>query len=431
MTAAQETTGTEVSDAMCAPVLEAVWTTASDACLAKPAGYICNGGRPPLVEPSGAVSSALSAVGALVEAQQVDMLQTSPFSIENNSTGVAWLRLGEPIAMTALLVGYVAVMDVTPPDFPPWQSMVVVTGSDQSACPNAPQNAFVMQTTVGQSTNVVINGASVALNGTLMVQTRGSETLFLGLSGSARILARGQEREILLGEQVSVPHNAGDYFSPAGAPSIPDFMDNRLVQNLPVALLDRPLLLPQPGYVTTAGLVNVRAEPSTQGALLGQLERGEVLSVLGANPAGDWYHVRLDTGETGWMYADLLVRNVGEIRNVYVATPQPPQRYGVNGTLGRVQAPAGINVRNAPDVSFPQAFTLPDGAEVTLLARSPYSPWVKIQHGDSVGWVALIALNTQVVIEALPIDYDVPPPPAPTRIPGSFGNAFPDPRGGG
>ena len=44
-----------------------------------------------------------------------------------------------------------------------------------------------------------------------------------------------------------------------------------------------------------------------------------------------------------------------------------------------------------------------------------------------VGWLALITLQTQAVIEALPIDYDVPPPPQPTRVPGSFGNAFPDP----
>ena len=51
----------------------------------------------------------------------------------------------------------------------------------------------------------------------------------------------------------------------------------------------------------------------------------------------------------------------------------------------------------------------------------------------AVGWVPLISLDTRSIIEALPIDFDVPPPPAtptPTRVPGSFGNAFPDPQGG-
>ncbi|HEX2905922.1 MAG TPA: hypothetical protein VHO69_03630 [Phototrophicaceae bacterium] len=47
-----------------------------------------------------------------------------------------------------------------------------------------------------------------------------------------------------------------------------------------------------------------------------------------------------------------------------------------------------------------------------------------------IGWLSLVALETQAIIESLPIDYDVPTPPPPTRVPGSFGNAFPDPNKG-
>jgi hypothetical protein len=46
-----------------------------------------------------------------------------------------------------------------------------------------------------------------------------------------------------------------------------------------------------------------------------------------------------------------------------------------------------------------------------------------------VGWLALISLQTEAVVDALPIDYNVPPPPAPTRVPGTYDNAFPDPNG--
>ncbi|MBZ0291061.1 MAG: SH3 domain-containing protein [Anaerolineae bacterium] len=421
----------EVSDATCSPILEQVWTTASDACVAGPTGYICNGGRAPLVQPDGPVRSALSSIGALVEAQEVDLLQTAPLSLESSNGGVAWLRLSDPLALTGLLVGHVAVMDVSPPDFPPWQSMVVVTGSSAPVCGIAPHNVFIAQTPIDQSTNFVVNGVSIILNGTLMVETQDSATLFLTLSGSARVLSKGQEQQMPLGEQVTVAYNSGDYFTPIGPPSVPELMDTSLIQNVPVALLDVPVLLPQPGYVSTRGLVNVRAEPSVSGALLGQVPAGEVLSVLGRNPSGDWYHVRLNTGETGWMFADLLVQNVGDIQAVYEATPQMPQRYGLMGQLARVIAPAGINVRRAPDVSFALAYNLTAGAEVTLLARSPYSPWVKIQSEAGIGWAALITLDTEAIINALPIDYDVPPPPVPTQVPGSFGNAFPDPRGGG
>ena len=100
---------------------------------------------------------------------------------------------------------------------------------------------------------------------------------------------------------------------------------------------------------------------------------------------------------------------------------------GELGLKARVLAPVGVNLRNAPDVSFEKLTALPFGTEVDLLARSPYSPWVKVDVDGVIGWLALITLETQVVFEALPMDFDVPPPPPPTRVPGSFGSAFPDP----
>jgi hypothetical protein len=127
------------------------------------------------------------------------------------------------------------------------------------------------------------------------------------------------------------------------------------------------------------------------------------------------------------MLAELLSQNVGTIATVYDATPLPPQRYGELGTRGRVLAPAGVNLRLGPDVTFPALTLLNDGTLVSLLARSPYSPWVKVDASGSVGWLALITIETQAYIDALPIDFSAPAIPTPTQIPGSFGNAFPDP----
>jgi hypothetical protein len=131
------------------------------------------------------------------------------------------------------------------------------------------------------------------------------------------------------------------------------------------------------------------------------------------------------------MYAQLLLQSVGAIQAIYEATPLPPQRYGDLGKFATIFAPAGVNLRQAPDVTFPLVMSIPDRATVTLLARSPYSPWVKVDYNGVVGWLALVTIQTQAVIEALPIDYNVPPPPEPTQVPGSFGNAFPDPNKGG
>ncbi len=430
---AAQTDGVEVMDAACSPALDTIWTTASNACVGGPVGFVCNGGSAPQAEPAGPVSNSLATVGALVEVAAVEAIHTPPLTTESSSGGMAWLRLADP-PFTGLLVGEVKLRNVTPPDFPAWQSMVVETTSVASSCGVAPRNALVVQTPLNPETSlletssIVINGASLVFSGTILIQTHEAETVFVNLGGRSSVLARGQERPLLTGEQLSVPYAPGDFSVPAGPPTAARPLDTALADNLPVGLLDRPLHLPQPGYVSTAGQVNLRSEPNATAGLIMQVPAGEVMSVLGRNPAGDWYHVRLDNGLTGWMFADLLMQNTGTIQATYEATPLPPQRYGALGTTAVVVAPAGLNVRQAPDIQFGILVTLPVDTQVSLLARSPYSPWVKVQSGDIVGWAALIALETRAVIDALPIDYDVPPPPPPTRIPGSFGNAFPDPR---
>lgn len=414
-------------DAQCAPAVDAIWTAASDACIKETVGYICNGGAPPQVEPSGPVSNALNPIGALVDVSVVTSLHSLPIAVENSNGGVIWLRPKEPIRFTGLIVGDTTVTNNTGADYPPWQSVVVQTSEQLPSCSAAPRSAYVVQTPFGTPTNIAINGVSVGLNGTLMVLTAGNQTIFAGLSGQTSLYSGGQDQLLRPGQQSTVSYNPADFSTPLSAPNSPALLDETLVQNFPVALLDRPITLPQPGYVTTDGAVNLRVAPNTDAGVIVQVPPGQILSVLGRDETSQWYHVRLDSGETGWMFAQLLIQNVGNIQAVYSATPLPPQRYGELGRAGKVVAPAGVNLRQAPDISFALITTVPNDAIVTLLARSPYSPWVKVNFNNTVGWVALIALETNAVIDALPIDYNVPPQPAPTRVPGSFGNAFPDP----
>ncbi|MCA0453824.1 MAG: SH3 domain-containing protein [Chloroflexi bacterium] len=411
----------------CAPAVDAIWTAASDACIKETVGYICNGGAPPQVEPVGPVSHALNPIGALVDVSVVTSLRTSPIAVENSNGGLIWLRPAAPIRYTGLMVGDVNLVNNTFVDYPAWQSVVVQTSEQLPSCGIAPRSAYVVQTPFGQPTNIAINGVSVGLNGTLMVQTSGTQTIFAALSGQTSLYSGGQEQVMRPGQQSAVSYNAPDFATPISSPSFPALLDETMVQNFPVALLDRPITLPQPGYVTTDGAVNLRVAPNTDAGVIIQVPAGQVLSVLGRDETSQWYHVRLDSGETGWMFAQLLIQNVGNIQAVYSATPLPPQRYGTLGRAGKVIAPAGVNLRQAPDIAFALITTVPNDAIVTLLARSPYSPWVKVDFNSIVGWVALVALETNAVIEALPIDYNVPPLPEPTRVPGSFGNAFPDP----
>lgn len=424
LTAAQD-------DAQCAASVQALWASASSACIGGPEGYICNGGSAPGVLPEGAISNTLAALGALVELSVVDALRTPGINTATNQGGVAWLRLPAPLSATMLMIGDVSIQNVTPDNFAEWTSSVVVTGAETPTCGTAPLSTLILQNTrVGQPSPLVINGASLRLDGTVLVRTTDSRTVFVALSGQSSVTALGSAQPLLTGQQVSVPYNGTDFTRPVDLASAPVAYDPAFVQNIPVALFPRPLVLPQPGFVRTAGDVNLRSGPSQYEGLITTMPAGEVMSVLGTNTAGDWYHIQLDSGETGWVLASLVQGTVTSISAVYEATPMLPQRVGELGTSGRVAAPAGLNLRQGPDGAFPVVASVSDGQLVQILARSPYSQWVKVDANGTIGWVALMTLDTQTYYEALPVDYTVGPPPPPTRVPGSFGNAFPDPQNG-
>jgi uncharacterized protein YraI len=422
---------------VCQQTLNGLWELVSDACATGPTGFVCNGGSAPQVRPTGAIANSIAPVGALVETDLIEAVQTTRIITEVVGGGVMWFRWGEPHYVTGLIVGEVVLFDVTQgEELAPWTSMIVQTGMDRVDCATTPHNTFVLESQPNILSSITVNGVPMDITGAVAVRTIGSNTVFVALSGKNSLIVQGVERELWTGQQLVVGYSPGDFSTPIGLLGDVTPLDPIVIENLPNGLFDQPVWIPQPGYATTQGLINLRSEPSLEGLVIGQVPAGELLTVVGANLAGDWLHVSVSSGYSGWMFAELLEQNLGVIQASYNATPNPPQRYGTLNTVARVRAPAGLNVRQNPDTRFAAVGVLQNGAQVTMIARSPYSPWVKVADGagNELGWVAVIALDTRANVSALPIDNNVPPPPAnvivePTPGPGSFGNAFPDPNG--
>jgi len=419
--------------AACETRLEASYQAAANVCLGKPDGFFCNGGAAPQVAPGGAVQNALALPGSLVKTSDVQQLLVPPMSDE--AGGMLWMRVNEFIKMNALIVGNVRVRDITPAGFnlPSWQSLEVVTAPTSAACASMPVSTFLMQSDYGQTTRVVVNGVSIDLNGTVAVQTQGTLTSFISLEGISTLFWQGNPLTLRAGDQLDVTYNINDYTLPQSVPPQPRPLDEALVVSLPVVLLDRPIPIPQPGFIVTTQNVNMRAKPEQDAFLIYTVPANTTGTILGRNEAGDWMHVRLGNGETGWMKSELLNGDFTEVTRIYDITPLPPQRPGELGTYGTVIAQQGANLRQAPDVSFPVLMSIPAGTKVQLLGRSPYSPWVKIKTDTASGWMALINIETQAVIGSLEVDYKAPLPPRATPTPSfSFGggHAYPDPSGG-
>lgn len=424
--------------AQCQSALLALYERAGELCLGSPSGFFCNGGATPALQPAGNIANSFAVPGALVDADLIDSITLPPFGTDARG-GVVWVHLSDTVMMNGLLLGDVTITNASEEGFPKWQSFTIETHATPQKCDTAPPSAFVVQGPYGASTRLVINGTSVDLDGSLIVQTSedadatSSYTHFIVIEGDATVTVLGRRYPLVAGQQISVPYAVSNFTFPLDLPAGVIPLQAMRIDGVPVLLMDRPVLLPQPGYALTQGNVNMRAEPGIEGRLLYQVPPDSILSILGTNEERDWFHIRLGNGETGWMSAELLVHSIGEINAVYDATPEPPQRLGALGNSATVVTAQGGNLRVGPDTEFGTVATLAQGSEVTLLSRSPYSPWVKVDTGGQVGWMALITLETQAAIGFLPIDYQAPLPARPTPVPVfdfGGGHAYPDPRGG-
>ncbi|HRL14566.1 MAG TPA: hypothetical protein PKX07_21970, partial [Aggregatilineales bacterium] len=81
---------------VCGTALSQFWLNASNACVGKEFGFVCNGGSSPQAEPQGAVSNSLSALGALVETGFVGALRTEALAGDGSRGGIVWLRVAAP-----------------------------------------------------------------------------------------------------------------------------------------------------------------------------------------------------------------------------------------------------------------------------------------------------------------------------------------------
>ncbi len=430
-TPAAAVAGSPVTAENCADALTEFYTAASDLCVAGPTGYFCNGGLPPLIEP------ATDALGeaALAEADQIDRLHSRPLSAAKGG-GLLWLRLEQDILMDALIVGNLNISNRVSSEtgLARWRSITIESGPAVADCDSLPPvGALVLQGLYGQGASVFINGVATEVNGTLIALTQAEQTKFIVIEGQVTLVAFGQTARLNVGEQLNLPYAPGDWTKPAQMPGQPVLLEYELIQHLPILLFDRPVPIPQPGNAQTQGGVNMRLAPDINSRLLFQVPAGETMGILGISSDREWLHIRFGNGETGWMSAELLAGRQGPIHKVYDLTPEPPQRYGVNGYRAVVNVRRGGNLREAPDTAFRVKRTLPSGMEVRLLARSPYSPWVQVEADGDIGWMALFTLETEAVISSLPIDYNAPLPPRATPTP-SFsyggGHAYPDPEGG-
>lgn len=182
-----------------------------------------------------------------------------------------------------------------------------------------------------------------------------------------------------------------------------------------------PTVVPVPG--TTSTQLNVRAEPSTAGEVLGIIAANVTVQIVGQDPGGNWWQILYEAGADGkgWVTAQ------------YVETadrPEVPVIGGGSASPGAVVIQQ-LNIRSGPGTSFNSLGILNADDVVSLTGKNRDGTWLQIEFAsgpDGKGWVSAAFVKAQGV-DTLPIvadtgevvgtgtPMDTPPPPTPTVVP--------------
>ena len=78
----------------------------------------------------------------------------------------------------------------------------------------------------------------------------------------------------------------------------------------------------KPQFVVTQDIVNVRQGPGTTYGIVGSVNNGMTLDIIGKNDAGDWWQICCVNGEPGWIFGQL--GSASDTETVAVAQNIPP-----------------------------------------------------------------------------------------------------------
>lgn len=187
---------------------------------------------------------------------------------------------------------------------------------------------------------------------------------------------------------------------------------------------------------STATQVNVRAQPSTTGAVLGIIPANTVVEILGRDPGGNWWQIAYPSGPDGrgWVTSQF----VATARGADVPTIGGAQSVSGVGILAVIEQQ--LNVRSGPGTDFNSIGNLNPQDAVSLTGKDRNGTWLQIEFGagpEGRGWISAAFVQADGV-EALPIVSESgtvigtdtptapPQPPTPTVVPAWVDNDSPD-----
>lgn len=183
---------------------------------------------------------------------------------------------------------------------------------------------------------------------------------------------------------------------------------------------------PNARAVVLADVLNVRAGPSTNESVIGQVSLNQCLEVVLVG--GGWYKLALADGQEGWASGAFLdVAPVCLGGSVVVArggTASPTENLAENPTAvvavatPRAQTAQNANLRAGPGTDYGVVGGVSAGEALEVVARTADGSWLKLGNG---AWIAAFLVDNGPFVR---VTNDIPPLP-PTATPRPIPTAAP------
>lgn len=170
-----------------------------------------------------------------------------------------------------------------------------------------------------------------------------------------------------------------------------------------------PTATPVPGQQAAIGedLVNLRAGPGTDYAIIAQLTIGAELQVVGRSVENDWFFVQPEDGDSGWVFASYLT-GLNDLEALAVVTPDPNIL-----PLAEVSEEL-VNLRSGPGAEYEVLSQLSQGQMLAVVGRNEAGDWLAVKFGSDAGWIFGELVTYSGDSADLPVQT---PPPTSTPLP--------------
>lgn len=232
----------------CGEVIQTALKTLGATCDALQRNQACYGHDRVQAEFQANITPKFDTTGDVVDLLAIKRLHTIPPDSSAKIWGVVVIKaqVNLPDSLPGQNVTFLLFGDTTMDGISgDMRAVTLSTGVGESQCKGAPPSSLLVQSPKGQEVTMNINGADISVGSTLYITAQQSAQMKIAtIEGQASVTSDNVTQIVQPGAQVRLSLDAN--LKASSPPSAPEPFDTLAIQQAPLVMLERPVLVPQP-----------------------------------------------------------------------------------------------------------------------------------------------------------------------------------------